>query len=223
MCGRFSLIVAYDELKEILRKTFDLTTLPNELKLPKYNIAPSQQLLSVINDGQDYRVGLLKWGFIPPFIKNKEDIFTIINAREETIEEKPSFKDALNHQRCIIIATGFYEWKTKKDPYYITVNNQKIIFFAGLWNKQSFADESHSTTLIITTKSKDKMSSVHERMPVILDNSQIKTWLNPHINTVSELKELLSKPMSNFDVMPIKTTINNPKNNDESALQPRNN
>jgi len=131
MCGRFTLTISKENLKEYLFKKFAITTFTFEKYTPRYNVSPTQEALSIISDGKKYRAGFLKWGFIPNFAKDEKVFF--INTRAETIDEKQTFKDAFLHKRCVILADGYFEWKKsdkKKIPHYILLQENKVFAFA---------------------------------------------------------------------------------------------
>ena len=193
MCGRYSIAVSKGDLEAYLKTNYQIEVLPDQILLPKYNIAPSEDIISVINDGQKYRIGLLKWGYIPEF--SKDDSKPIINTRSETIDTKTAFKKNFIEKRCIILADGFFEWErstSTKRPYRFSLKNKKIFGFAGLWSV--FTDKLGKktyTTTIITTKANSLINEIHDRMPVILSEEQAKEWLNPRIKDSIALKEIL--------------------------------
>ena len=110
MCGRYGISVTKEELSEYLSKHYNIDVLNENIVLPRYNIAPGMNVLSLINDGTKFRVGLLKWGFVPEWSKDENIGYKMINARSETLSQKPSFKKSLSQRRCIILADGFFEW-----------------------------------------------------------------------------------------------------------------
>src|SRR5690606_14759622 len=144
-----------------------------------YNVAPSMDIISILHDGKKYRIGLLKWGFIPSF--NPDDKIGFINTKAETIFEKLFFKKAVLHQRCVVLADGYYEWKQDdtKQPYRITTE-QKLFAMAAVWNTVTTSDgKKLHTVAIVTTKATGITEEIHVRMPVILDSETEKIWLNP--------------------------------------------
>ncbi|PKK99666.1 MAG: hypothetical protein CVV57_01025 [Tenericutes bacterium HGW-Tenericutes-2] len=217
MCGRFTITIDLEDLREYLVDHFDITELKSEFELPRYNIAPTQDVITIINDGSKNRVGLLKWGLIPPFAKDEKIGASMINAKSETLMEKPSFRSSFQTKRCVILADSFYEWKreeNKKTPMRIGLNNNQIFPMAGLWSTFTRPDGTkiHSTT-IITTHANELMSEIHDRMPVILDDQEVATWLNPRIQDLNMLSKMLkpyeSKAMYSYKVSPI---VNNARN-----------
>ena len=143
MCGRFTLSVNKYSLDDYLRDYYQIENFAYNFKLPRYNIAPGQPVLAIINDGEKNRIGTLHWGFIPPFVKDDNSAKQLINARAETIAIKPSFKKAFKYYRCVILADGFYEWKKTggdKIPMRFLVKDQEIFGFAGIWGTYTRPD-----------------------------------------------------------------------------------
>lgn len=195
MCGRFTITVTMDELKEYLSDYYDIDEMTSEIVVPRYNVAPGQDVISVINDGNKNRVGLLKWGFVPSFAKDEKIGYSMINAKSETLQDKPSFRPLLEHKRCVILANGFYEWKKEdknKIPMRILMKDHSIFPFAGLWSTfvRSDGTKLHSCT-IVTTEANELVSEIHNRMPVILTDESRKTWLNPRISDYRLLTPVL--------------------------------
>lgn len=217
MCGRFTITIDLEDLREYLVDHYDITELKSKFELPRYNIAPTQDVITIINDGSKNRVGLLKWGLIPPFAKDEKIGASMINAKSETLMERPSFRSSFQTKRCVILADSFYEWKreeNKKTPMRIGLNTNQIFPMAGLWSTFTRSDGSkiHSTT-IITTHANELMSEIHHRMPVILDDQEVATWLNPKNQDLNMLSKMLkpyeSKDMYSYKVSPI---VNNARN-----------
>ncbi|XFA99485.1 SOS response-associated peptidase [Candidatus Izemoplasma sp. B36] len=219
MCGRYGISVTKSELKEYLSENYNIEVLDENIILPRYNIAPGQDVLSLINDGTKYRVGLLKWGFVPSWSKDDKIGYKMINARSETIDQKPSFKKSLVQRRCVILADGFFEWyrtTSTKTPYYFYLKNNKIFGFAGLWTIKTKDDGSKLyTCTIITTKANSLMEDIHDRMPVILSEEAAKTWMNPKIRDVLALKKILdSDQMNDLKFHKVSSRVNKAENDD---------
>ncbi|HDP79949.1 MAG TPA: SOS response-associated peptidase, partial [Spirochaetes bacterium] len=161
-----------------------------------YNIAPSQGVLTVLNTG-DLRTSLTRWGLVPPWEKGDTPGRGFINARAETLSEKPSFRDLYRKRRCIIIASGFYEWKAvpggPKIPHYFKLASGAPFGFAGLWSpwKNTRCEET-VTSAIITTSANKLLATVHDRMPVILNPADIPLWLSPGDMPPHSLQQLLA-------------------------------
>lgn len=184
MCGRFSLEVDKETVLEILRKEFNIEEIEDEKLHLHHNIAPGNKILAVIHDGVRFRAGLLNWGFVPSFATDMKNRFKMINARIETVQEKPSFRESFLNKRCIILADGFYEWKKIKDkgrqPMKIKVKNQDIIFLAALWSSwKKEGQEPYFSITILTTKANETVEPIHNRMPVIIKKDNIQDWLIP--------------------------------------------
>jgi putative SOS response-associated peptidase YedK len=224
MCGRFTVTVSYQELEEHLKEYYDIHELPL-FDVPRYNIAPGQNIISVLNDGSKHRVGYLKWGFIPPFSKDESIGFQMINAKAETIFDKVSFKDSAIHKRCVILADSFYEWKKEdkgKTPHRIYLKNQKMFSFAGLWTTYQKSDGTKvHTATILTTEPNELMSSIHFRMPVILNKEDEKVWLNPRIkdkNTLLKVLKAYPSELMSADI--VSNYVNQAKNDSIECIQP---
>ncbi|MEH7120941.1 SOS response-associated peptidase [Neobacillus vireti] len=222
MCGRFTLTATIDEIMD----RFDIQSfLKEELYAPSYNIAPSQQVLAVINDGTSNRMGFLKWGLVPPWTNDPSIGNKMINARAETITEKPSFRHAFQKKRCLVIADSFYEWKRQSDqtktPMRIKLRSNELFAMAGLWEGYKAKDgKTLYSCSVITTGPNELMKGIHDRMPVILNREDEPVWLNPAINDPNRLTALL-KPyddalMDTYEVSPM---VNSPKNNSIELIQ----
>lgn len=222
MCGRFTITVSKDTLEQYLQEQFDIDASMVHYE-PNYNVAPSQAVLSVIHDGEKFRVGYINWGFIPPFSKPGDSSFKMINARGESVDQKPSFKEAFKSKRCLILADGFYEWnRSKKDkqPYRFSLNEPKIFSFAGLYSP--YKDTSQKTvfgTLIITVDANPDIAFLHDRMPVILQNKDQKDWLINNDN-IQGLKALLKPlPIGSLNHYPVSKSINKVEFNQPNAIE----
>lgn len=222
MCGRFTLFSEFDDII----KHFSIDEfLPEDEYQPSYNIAPSQNILTVINDGSNNRLGKLRWGLIPPWAKDEKIGYKMINARSETLTEKPSFRKPLINKRCIIPADSFYEWKRldpkTKIPMRIKLKSSSLFAFAGLYEKWITQDgNTLFTCTIITTKPNELMEDIHDRMPVILTQGSEKEWLNPKNSDTDYLKSLL-KPYAAHDMetYQVSSLVNSPKNNSPELIQ----
>lgn len=220
MCGRFTLFTDIEEIKE----RFDIQGSFDEEYQFSYNIAPTQSVLSVINDGVRNRLGYLRWGLIPFWAKDEKAGYKMINARAETIAEKASFRNAYKKKRCLIIADSFYEWKKtpeRKIPMRIKLKNHAPFGMAGLWESwKSPEGISIYSCSVITTVPNELMTSIHDRMPVILKPEDEKDWLNPSINDPAYLQQYLksfdSEQMEAFEVS---TDVNSTKNNSPNLIQ----
>ena len=202
MCGRFALVT---DLKSI-QKHFNIQEVFCQYQ-PSWNVLPGQLIPAVINDHGKKRLVCFRWGLIPSWSKNPSPADGLINARAETVDRKPSFKDALKKRRCLIVADGFYEWKkegNKKIPFYYYLKSGRLFGFAGLYDTWLSPDKKEiSTCTIITTAANELIAPVHDRMPVILSPEQEKIWLAGTPNDVSVLKSVLkSYPSGEMDAKP---------------------
>ncbi len=223
MCGRISVALNKDDLIKILNNRYDINEEEIDYELPRFNVAPSDNVLSIINDGKNYRVGKLQWGFIPFWAK--DDKFISINAKAETLSSKPMFKDAYKNKRCTILADGFYEWKkenNRKIPYRFILKDQNIVPLAGLWSPFIKTDGTKIfTCTIITTTPNELMAPIHDRMPLILTKENEKIWLNPEITDDDLLNSLLKPyPSMQMDAYEVSSIVNNPKNSSPDCIKP---
>lgn len=190
MCGRFALTASASTLTEI----FQIDVLPDVL--PRYNVAPTTQVLSVVKTDGARVARTFRWGLIPFWAKDKKIGARMINARSETVASKPSFRAAFKKRRTLILSDGFYEWRREgktKVPHLIGMKNGKPFAMAGLWESwtDKDSDEEVRSCTIITTGPNTLMAPIHDRMPVILAQAHWDTWLNPHISDEAQLRALL--------------------------------
>lgn len=221
MCGRFTLAVDARTIQE----TFPWLQVPEEIT-PRYNIAPSQPIAAVPNDGEN-KIDHFIWGLIPSWAKDPKIGNRLINARGETVAEKPSFRAAYKRRRCLILADGFYEWvkfpaQKTKVPHYIQLESKEIFSFAGLWEEWHGPDGSAvRTATIITTSPNELVSKLHNRMPVILKEEDYPKWLSQDEKPKDELLDLLSPyPTEEMVAYPVSTMVNSPRNDDPSLINP---
>jgi putative SOS response-associated peptidase YedK len=221
MCGRFTLTVDAHQIRE----AFPWITVPDQIQ-PRYNVAPSQPVAVIPNDGKN-RLDYFVWGLVPFWAKDPTIGSRMINARGETVDQKPSFKAAFRHRRCLILADGFYEWKKAPDqgvkiPMYIKMKDDRPFALAGLWETWHAPDGSDLfTCTIITTEPNDLLKDVHNRMPVILPEEAYPLWLGTGPAEPAELKSLLI-PFSphQMKVYPVSRTVNNPANDTPACVTP---
>lgn len=194
---------------------------------PNYNIAPSQDIVIVINDQGKNRLILSRWGFIPSWAKDETIGYKMINARSETITEKRTFKTAFQKSRCLIVADGFYEWRREgktKTPVFIRLKSGRPFAFAGLYNKWTSPEGKEITSsTIITTRANEMLEPIHDRMPVITPENRQDLWLDPDVNDKSDLLSLLkpypSEEMEYYEVSP---RVNSPRNNTPECIKASN-
>ncbi|MBI2855805.1 MAG: SOS response-associated peptidase [Chloroflexi bacterium] len=210
MCGRYSLATDVGSLEE--RFGFEGPDLPHQ---PRFNIAPSQEVLTVISDGSWKRAGLMRWGLIPSWAKDASIGNRMINARAETLAQRPAFRPALQRRRCLIVADGFYEWMRigkSRVPMRIILKSGEPFAFAGLWERWRSPEDVwvHSCTIITTTPN-EVMAPIHSRMPVVLSRDAEGVWLDTRIADIASLGHLLV-PFSAaaMEAYPISSLVNSP-------------
>ena len=222
MCGRFTLTSPAETVAEL----FELDAVPS--LTPRYNIAPTQSV-AVVRAAPDRRaprrLSELHWGLIPSWAKDPSIGSRMINARAETVAEKPSFRSAFRRRRCLIVADGFYEWQklgTRKQPHYIHMTGKKPFGFAGLWEHWEDPDgASIDSCTIITTEPNEMMAEIHNRMPVILRPSDYGLWLDPDVQTPERAQALLQAyPASEMSAYAISTYVNQPSNDTPACTEP---
>ncbi len=212
MCGRYSLKADISQLA--LRFEFAADDVRHE---PAYNIAPTQQVLTVTNDGER-QAQYMRWGLIPFWAKDKKMGYRMINARGETVAEKPSFRTALRRRRCLILADGFYEWQKlggkQKRPRRITLTSDEPFAFAGLWETWKDPEgELIKSCTIITTAANEYLKPIHDRMPVILPHGVESLWLDQDLDDPMVLTSLLTPyAESELAAYPVSTLVNSPRN-----------
>ena len=223
MCGRYSLTSNLGELGE--RFDFEASDLIHN---PRYNIAPTQQILTVTHNGSRNEASLMKWGLIPPWSKTPDISSRMINARGETLEEKPSFREPLFKRRCLVLADGFYEWtKTNagKRPMRIKLRSGEPFGFAGLWEIwKSPGDEIIRSCTIITTHPNKLMERIHHRMPVIIPKDSEDLWLDSRNQDADSIRDLIKPfPGDEMEVYEITNLVNSAANDIPDVLARVNN
>lgn len=224
MCGRYVLA----ETGEDIRKRYHATMPLIEVE-KRYNVAPTQMMPTVIRGSgkkPDNEIVTMRWGLIPHWAKEASTKYTMINARADTILGKVSFKRPFLNSRCLVPATGFYEWKTdengKKIPYYIHLKDEELFSFAGFyetWHNPE-TDQDMQTYSIITTEPNDLMAKIHDRMPVILPKEDEEVWLDP-TTSANELKVLLkSYPAKEMDAYAVSTVVNRAGHESPDLIKP---
>ena len=219
MCGRFTLATPGQTIAE----AFELQAAP-ELK-PRYNISPTQPVAVIRAVGAGRELAMLHWGLIPSWSKDAAIGSRMINARGETVAEKPSFRTPFRSRRCLILADGFYEWKRdgeRKQPYHICMADRRPFAFAGLWDRWAPRDgEPVESCTIVTTAPNELMAPIHDRMPVILPAAAHARWLDPTVREKERLQELLQPfDASSMRACPVSPRVNNPRNDDRDCIAP---
>jgi putative SOS response-associated peptidase YedK len=220
MCGRF---VGYRGIAE-LKDVFPIDLVETEVS-PNYNVAPTQNVLSIIRrDDLNVLTGL-HWGLVPFWAKDTKIGYRMINARAETVASKPAFRNAFKKRRCLIPADGFYEWKGKagkKQPMYITLPDENPFAFAGLWelwDKNGEAEKPLMSCTLLTTDASPSIEDIHNRMPVILKSAAYQRWLDQE-ETEVDLDNILDKMIhKDFTSRPVSKAVNSVKNNSPELIQ----
>jgi putative SOS response-associated peptidase YedK len=221
MCGRFTLTVNPAEMQD----AFTDYDFPAQFA-PRFNIAPTQPVLAIPNDGGN-KAGFFVWGLIPSWAKDPSIGNRLINARSETLAEKPSFRGSYKYKRCLILADGFYEWKKQpgtktKIPHFIHMKDRQPFAFAGLWDEWNSPDGSQiRSCTIITIEPNELMAPLHNRMPVILPLDAYTQWLDSVPQTRENLDPLIKPyPAEEMAAYPVSTLVNNPKNESAECVVP---
>jgi putative SOS response-associated peptidase YedK len=211
MCGRYSLTASLEELAQ----RFDFDSNRDDFE-PRYNIAPTQQVLTVIG-GDTRRAGYIRWGLIANWGKSGPSGRPLINARAETVAEKPTFRDSLRRRRCLILADGFYEWQTAGDakrPMRVALRSGKPFAFAGLWSMSSDSEGNRiSSCAIITTEANKVLKPIHHRMPVILSKEVEDLWLDTALDDTQTLTQFLEPyPDDALEAYEVSALVNSASN-----------
>ena len=222
MCGRYFLDASVGEIESLVGKLAGRVQLT-----PRYNIAPEQPIPIIREDAVgETHLALVRWGLVPGWSKGPDRRFSMINARAETVDEKPAFRSALRYRRCLIPASGFYEWraagKQPKQPFVIRRRDHELMMFAGLWEHwmDPEGNELESASIIVTTANA-AVQPVHERMPVILSQSQFHPWLDrTHQHTQDLLPWLQPSASVDLEVYPIDRAVNNPQHDYAELTEP---
>jgi putative SOS response-associated peptidase YedK len=223
MCGRY-VIEGTTELSE----RFQLRQIPADLfpEMATYNAAPTQLLPVIIEEAGERVARSMQWGLLPRWQrKDGKAGIAPINARAETLFEKPMFRGLTKHKRCIVPASGFYEWQKtggRKQPYYITSDDGELWGFAGLYDETHAEDiDAAGSFTIITTSANPLLSSLHERMPVILRRDDEGDWISADLEDPHEVEQfLLPYPEEEMQVYPVSTAVNNTRNNSPELIEP---
>jgi putative SOS response-associated peptidase YedK len=218
MCGRFALPTPEELTGHFsVKKSLDLA--------PRYNIAPSQDIAAIrlIPHTSVREIAMLRWGLIPFWAKDRKIGYKMINARAESVADKPAFRVAFRQRRCLIPASGFFEWNHKnetKQPYFIRLKDSNILAFAGLWEHWAGKDgEVIDSCTIITTGANETVGNIHDRMPVIIEPELYDRWLDPETKEKSLLSLFAPFPNKKILAYPVGIEVNNPKNDNLNCLE----
>ena len=212
MCGRYAL---YD-----LTRLIDSYGLPTDyIPEPRYNVAPTHIMPVVTETGTT----LMRWGLIPKWAKDEKIGYKLINARSESVFDKPIWKSVITKRRCLVPANGFYEWQKResgKQPFYIHPDDQSLFMFAGVWETWRHDGKEWQTYSILTTEPTEQMSSIHNRMPVILHADDHAQWLGA--DTRADIEPLLAPYNGTLDIFEVSKAVNIATANDDSLILPIN-
>jgi len=226
MCGRFSIT----KTPEAMKALFEFENLPN--LAARYNVAPTQAVAAVrLNEAGARGLAEMRWGLIPHWAKDGTMAAKMINARAETIAEKPAFRDAFAKRRCLIPCDGFYEWRMeegKKQPFRIGMKGGALFAFAGLYERWEATEdaanwskgEAVETLTIITTDANEKLHPIHHRMPVILPPEAYRSWLNPANDRDALMPLLKPYPAEPIAFYRVGTAVNNVRNDGPEVIEP---
>ena len=218
MCGRFTLTTPAEEWADL----FDVEPLEGE---PRYNVAPTENIVVVRRaEGSTRREALrMRWGLIPSWAETKSDVPLLINARRETIGEKPSFEESFRERRCLVVADGFYEWldgNGVKRPFWIHLAAGGPFGMAAIWDRWEGEGGPIESCAIVTTDASEDLAPIHDRMPGVLDVHQMRRWLDPRAGP-SELGSLVENPEpGRMALREVSTRVNNVKHDDPECLAP---
>jgi putative SOS response-associated peptidase YedK len=230
MCGRYALTTSAEILAQLFRAAINFES------QYRYNIAPTQVApvaRAMAESDQQREVVGMQWGLIPSWAKDRTIGSRMINARSETAAEKPAYRSAFNKRRCLVPASGFYEWKklgeskrkggrAKKQPFYIYRTDEQPLVMAGLWESWNDPEsgEPLETFAILTTDANEQLRDLHDRMPVVLEPQQFDEWLSPEQDDVNALQSLLRSAADGVLAMhPVSTRVNSPRNDEPSLIE----
>ena len=222
MCGRYSITTPLEAMLRLFRLSGPLPNIQ-----ARYNVAPTQDapVVRFSADAEERELAMLRWGLIPSWAKEARIGYKMINARAETVAQKPAFRNAFRHRRCLVPADGFYEWRklgNDKQPYRITLADGGPFAFAGLWERWQGPDgEAVDSFTIITTEANPLLRPIHDRMPVIIDPAARDMWLNIGSEVAEAAQQLLRPyPAAAMMAYPVSRRVNKPSNDDEECINP---
>lgn len=225
MCGRYTLVAPVEEVRNL----FDLAEADERLFVPRYNIAPTQPIVVVREEHARRELVPMRWGLLPSWVKTPADFPLLFNARADGVATKAAFRNAFRRRRCLVPATGFYEWqvrgKTAKQPFLIRPGLTEsdvgeLIAFAGLWETWAGADGSEiDTAAIVTTECNDCLRPIHARMPAVIAPEDFAAWLSPDTGPDAALALLRPAPEDLFTCVPVSTRVNAVRYDDAGLLE----
>lgn len=225
MCGRFTRFTPASDIA----KAFSAVASQVEIQ-PSYNVAPTRSIY-VVKGGVSRAINELHWGLVPAWSKDISRASSMINARVESVREKPSFRNLLSSNRCVIPVDGYYEWKqvpvkgkvSAKQPFYFSASVESeyshdgMLAIAGLWTTWGNGDELYSSCTALTTEATERISMIHHRMPMLLDKQHLDLWLSD--DTKIDLDELAIPADLQIDIHPVSKAVNNARNDDRSLIE----
>lgn len=219
MCGRFGLFVT----PEVLEEFFELAEPAAAARLPRYNLTPGQAVAVVREHDGRRQLDALQWGLVPFWAKDAAVGRRLINARLDGLAEKPAFREAWTRRRCLIPASGFYEWSEakggRKRPYFIHPSGEPLLALAGLWERwRTPSGERLETCVIVTTDATPQLATIHGRMPLLVPRAAHAIWLNPH--TSLEEAGALGRSVPSLEAHPVRFAVNDPRNDDPTLVEP---
>ena len=220
MCGRYQIVTDAQALYDAFEVEAELSGAP----LMRYNVAPATDQLVILSEGGRRVARWHHWGLIPHWAKDRAIGYKTINARGESVATKPAFRAALRQRRCLVPATGFYEWKVEhggKQPYLIGLRGGGLIAFAGLWERWAAPEGEVRSFSIITTEPNELMARIHDRMPAIVSREHHACWLAPALQDPAEIQTMIaSYPAGEMQALPVGRQINNSRNQGPELIQP---
>lgn len=223
ICGRYTQLRPWSELVALYRITADVP--PPNLP-PRYNIAPTQSVPIVRqgNEPDERELALVRWGLLPAWAKDVRSSYTMINARAETVDQKPAFRQAFRKRRCLVVADGFYEWRSqggRKQPYYLTLPENRPFAFAGLWEQWRAPEggEVIESCTIIVCEANPTVMPIHDRMPVILEPDAFEHWLDSKADPAA-MKAMLRPHNGPLLTVPVSPRVNTVRHDDPECIAP---
>ncbi|WP_196259591.1 SOS response-associated peptidase [Pelagibacterium limicola] len=220
MCGRIVHTLPPEAMRSLLRTRNLLDS------VPRYNIAPTQPLIAVWEESGHREAKLARWGLVPRWVKDPRDFPLIINARAETMAEKPAFRDSLKHQRCAVPASGYYEWRTdpagRKHPYFITYGDHRPMIMAGLYATWTGPQgEEFDSLAIITVPANTDLAHIHDRMPALIEGDGIERWLDVRTVRANEAVSVIGPaPEGTMAAHPVSPRVNSARNEGPDLIVP---
>jgi putative SOS response-associated peptidase YedK len=217
VCGRFGLFVT----PEVLEEYFSLSDLVADAPQPRYNLTPGQAVAAVREHEGRRRLDALQWGLVPFWAKDPSIGRRLVNARLDSVGSKPAFREAWQRRRCLIPASGFYEWSEprggRKRPYFIRPQAEPLLALAGLWERwRTPTGEKLETCVIVTTDANAELVQIHERMPLLIPRDAQALWLDPR-SSIEDALSLAQRPPA-LEVQPVGLRVNDARNDDESLI-----